>query len=138
MLKPIIFMLDLKIAQLPTRFWATNAIFLTPYFWEVFMASKFVISPEPFVQKCKSLAKAKDLYVDVKDGSIRLAWSAISKDGTASKIEHINRAEAVRLGIPYELLLDAVLEAGGTIDGSDHYPVTEEIIHGLRKVGLQK
>jgi hypothetical protein len=41
-----------------------------PYFLVVFMASKFVMSPEPFVQKCKSLAQAKDLYVDVKDGSI--------------------------------------------------------------------
>ena len=100
------------------------------------MASKFVISPEPFVQKCKSLAKAKDLYVDLKDGSIRLTWSAISEDSIASKIEYINRAEAVRLGIPYDSLIDAVLEGGGTIDGSGHYPVTEEIIRRLRKVGL--
>ena len=37
------------------------------------MASKFVI-PEPFVQKCKSLVMAKDLYGEVKDGSIRLAY----------------------------------------------------------------
>ena len=96
------------------------------------MASKFVISPEPFVQKCKSLAKAKDLYVDVKDGSIKLAWSALSDDGTTSKIEYINRAEAVRIGIPYDLLIDAVLEGGGI------YPVTEEIIRRLRKVGLRK
>ena len=85
-----------------------------------------------------SLAKAKDLYMAVRDGSIRLAWSALSEDGTASKIEYINRAEAVRLGIPYDSLIDAVLEGGGTIDGSGHYPVTEEIIRRLRKVGLQK
>ncbi len=102
------------------------------------MASKFVISPEPFVQKCRRLAKSRHLYVDVKDGSIKLAWSALSDDGTASKIEYINRAEAVRIGIPYDLLIDAVLEGGGTIDGSGHYPVTEEIIRRLRKVGLQK
>ena len=101
------------------------------------MASKFVISPEPFVQKCKSLAKAKDLHVDMKDGSIKLAWSALSGDGIASKMEYINRAEAVRIGIPYDLLIDAVLEGGGVIDGCGHYPVTEEIIRRLKKVGLQ-
>ncbi|MDD1752780.1 MAG: hypothetical protein LUQ38_06815 [Methanotrichaceae archaeon] len=99
------------------------------------MASKFVISPEPFVKKCKSLAKARDLYVDVKDGSIRLAFS---DDTLTSKVEYINRAEAVRLGIPYDLLLDAVLEGGGAIDGNGHYPVTDEIIRRLRKVGLRK
>jgi hypothetical protein len=76
--------------------------------------------------------------VDVKDGSIKLAWSVLSDYGTVSKIEYINRAEAVRIGIPYDLLIDAVLEAGGMIDGSGHYPVTEEIIRRLRKVGLQK
>ena len=69
---------------------------------------------------------------------IKLAWSAISEDGTASKIEYINMAEAVRIGMPYDLLIDAVLEGGGVIDGIGHYPVTEEIIWRLRKVGLQK
>jgi hypothetical protein len=99
------------------------------------MASKFVISPEPFVQKCKSLAKAKHLYVAVKDGSIQLAFS---DDELTSKIEYINRAEAASLGIPYELFLDAVLEAGGAIDGIGHYPVTDEIIGRLKKANLRK
>jgi hypothetical protein len=102
------------------------------------MASKFMISPEPFVQKCKSLAKARDLYVDVKDGSIRLAWSASSDDELTSVMEYINRAEAASLGMPYELLLYAVLEGGGTIDGRGHYSMTEEIIRKRRKVGLRK
>ena len=102
------------------------------------MASKFVISPEPFIQKCKSLAKAKHLYVAVKDRSIRLAWSTLSEDGAANKIEYINRAEATSLGMPYELLLDAVLEAGGAIDGSGHYPVSEELIRRLKKANLRK
>ena len=102
------------------------------------MASKFTISPKPFVEKCKRLAKSRHLYVDSKSGSIRLAWSALSDDGTGSKIEYINRAEAVRIGIPYDLLIDAVLEGGGAIEDSGHYPVTEEIIRRLRKVGLQK
>jgi hypothetical protein len=109
-----------------------------PLFFGGFMASKFVISPEPFIQKCKSLAKAKHLYVDVKNGAIRLAWSALSEDGAANKIEYINRAEAASLGMPYELLLDAVLEAGGAIDGIGHYPVTDEIIGRLKKANLRK
>jgi hypothetical protein len=73
----------------------------------VFVASKFVISPEPFVQKCKSLAKAKDLHVEVEDGLIRLAWTAFSEDGSTNEVEYFYRAEAVRLGIPYDLFLDA-------------------------------
>ncbi|MCJ7445277.1 MAG: hypothetical protein MUO26_12270 [Methanotrichaceae archaeon] len=62
------------------------------------MANKVIISPEPFIQKCKSLSKAKNLYVDVEDGCIRLAWTSISDDGSTNKIEYIDRIEAVRLG----------------------------------------
>jgi len=38
------------------------------------MANSIVISPEPFVEKSRSLAKAKSLYVDVENGFARLAW----------------------------------------------------------------
>ncbi|MCJ7445527.1 MAG: hypothetical protein MUO26_13565, partial [Methanotrichaceae archaeon] len=99
------------------------------------MASEFVISPEPFIQKCKSLSKAKNLYVDVQDRCIHLAWAA--DGGSTNKVEYIDRIEAVRLGIPYELLLDAVSEGGGTIDINGRYPVTNEIIRRLKKVGLR-
>ena len=71
------------------------------------MAGKFVISPEPFVEKCRSLAKAKDLYVDVGNGQVRLAWTTHSEDASANKIEYIDRIEASRLNIHYDLLLDA-------------------------------
>ena len=71
------------------------------------MAGKFVISPEQFVEKCRSLAKAKDLYVDVENGQVRLAWRAYSEDGTPNKIEYIDGIEASRLNINYDLLLDA-------------------------------
>ncbi|MCJ7445033.1 MAG: hypothetical protein MUO26_11000 [Methanotrichaceae archaeon] len=46
------------------------------------MASKITSSPEPFIQKCKSLTKAKNLYVDVEDRCIRLAWTSVSDDGS--------------------------------------------------------
>jgi hypothetical protein len=116
---------------------AKSAIFLTPYFLVASMASEFVILPEPFVKKCRSLAKAKDLYVEVMDGQVRLAWAKYhAKDISANKIEYIDRIEASRLGIDYNLLLDAVSEDRATlIDG--HYPVTDEIIERLRRVGLR-
>jgi hypothetical protein len=97
------------------------------------MANRVLISPEPFIRKCKSLAK--DLYVDVVDGIIRFAWKAISDDGSTNKVEYIDRAEAVRLGIPYELLLDAVSEGGGATNINGHYPVTDDIKWRLRKLG---
>jgi hypothetical protein len=49
---------------------------------------------EPFIQKCRSLAKAKKM--NVVDGSVRLAW-AVSSDG--DNIEFMERADAIGLGI---------------------------------------
>ena len=71
------------------------------------MASKLMISPEPFVEKCRSLAKARKIYVDVENGQVCLAWTARFDDGTPNKIEYIDRIEASRLNIDYDLLLDA-------------------------------
>ena len=71
------------------------------------MPNGIVISPEQFVEKYRSLAKAKDLYVDVENGQVRLAWTAYSEDATTNKIEYVDRIEASRLNIHYDLLLDA-------------------------------
>ncbi|MDD1752091.1 MAG: hypothetical protein LUQ38_03245 [Methanotrichaceae archaeon] len=57
---------------------------------------------------------------------ISLAWMTFSEDGSTRKVEYFYRAEVVRLGIPYDLLLDAALEGGGSIDGSGHYPVRRD------------
>ncbi|MCJ7445034.1 MAG: hypothetical protein MUO26_11005 [Methanotrichaceae archaeon] len=43
-----------------------------------------------------------------------------------NKVEYIDRIEAVRLGISYDLLIDAVSEGGGAIDIDGHHPVTHE------------
>jgi hypothetical protein len=51
------------------------------------MASKVVISPEPFVQKCKSLGKARDLHVEVENGFIRLAWTDFSNDSSNLEVD---------------------------------------------------
>ena len=45
----------------------------------------------------------------MEDGLIGFAWMAFSEDGLANNVEYSYRAEAVRLGIPYDSLMDAVL-----------------------------
>jgi hypothetical protein len=72
------------------------------------VANKLVISPESFVEKCRGLARAKKLFVDVENGQIRLAWATNSEDESANEVEYIDRIEASRLGIHYDLLLDAI------------------------------
>jgi hypothetical protein len=50
---------------------------------------------EPFIQKCKNLAKSKDLPVEVEDGLISLAWTAFSEDGSTNKVEYFYRAKGL-------------------------------------------
>ena len=89
-----------------------------------------MISPEPFIQKCKSLAQASQPYLDVADGRIRLAWTVGSGDG---RIEYMERADVIGLGISYDMLLDALIEAGGTLDADEQYPLDGAIWRTLRK-----
>jgi hypothetical protein len=91
------------------------------------LASVFAISPEPFVEKCRSLAKSKDLYVDVENGQVRLAWMARFDDGTPNKIEYIDRIEASRLNIDHDLRQDAVSEDRGVAIIDGRYPVTDAL-----------
>ena len=86
-----------------------------------------VISPEPFVQKCKSLAKAKNPFLDVVDGHVRLSWN----DGSSYFME---RADVIGLGISYDDLLDALSEAGGACDINGTYPINDAIRQRLRKL----
>ena len=87
-----------------------------------------MISPEPFIQKCKSLAKAKNLYLDVLDGHVVLAWM---DDGAANFME---RADVIGLGLSYDMLLDALYDAGGAIDVNGRYPVNDAIRRRLWKI----
>lgn len=70
----------------------------------------FLMSLEPFIQKCRSLAKARNLYLDVVAGRVRLAWTGSTDDDS---IDFMERADAIGLGISYDTLLDALLDAGG-------------------------
>jgi hypothetical protein len=89
-----------------------------------------VISPEPFIQKCRSLAKARSIYLDVVDGRVRLAWMVSSANGS---VDFMDRADAIGLGISYDMLLDALSEAGGEININGRYPINNLIRQRLRK-----
>jgi hypothetical protein len=78
---------------------------------------RFVISPESFVQKCRGLLKANNLYLVVKDGNVRLSW--INSFG---KTDPIDKVEVTRLGISYEMLLHTLSEACGNTNIEGHYP----------------
>jgi hypothetical protein len=89
--------------------------------------NRVVISPEPFVQKCKSLAKAKNPFLDVVDGHVRLSWN----DGSSGFME---RADVIGLGLSYDMLLDALYEAGGAIDVNGRYPIDDVIRRRLGRI----
>ena len=89
--------------------------------------NRAVISPEPFVQKCKSLAKTKNPCLEVLDGRVILAWM---DDGAANFME---RADVIGLGSSYDMLLDALYKAGGVIDVNGRYPIDDAIRRRLWK-----
>ncbi len=88
----------------------------------------FIISPEPFVEKCRSLARAKNPHLEVLDGRIKLAWT----DGKVTGF--MERADVLRLGITYDMLEEALSEAGGTVDVDGRYPISDSIKQKLRKL----
>jgi len=90
-----------------------------------------MMSPEPFIQKCKSLARAKNTYLDVVGGRVRLAWAASPSDGCT---DFMDRAEVIGLGISYDMLLEALSEADGTIDADGRYPINDVIRRRLRRI----
>ena len=89
-----------------------------------------MISPEQFIRKCKSLAAAKNTYLDVVDGRVRLVWTGSSDDAT----DFMERADAIGLGISYDMLLEALFEAGGAIDINGSYPIDDAIRQRLRRI----
>lgn len=87
-----------------------------------------VISPEPFIQKSRSLARATRIHLEVVGGRVRLAWEC--SDGEVGFME---KADVIGLGISYDMLLDALSEAGGAVDVNGHYPINDAIRRWLRK-----
>ncbi len=91
---------------------------------------EFVISPEPFIEKCKSLARSKNPYLEVLNNRIRLART---DNGVSGFME---LAGALGLGITHKTLEEAFTEAGGTIDTNGRYPIDEAIRQRLKKLSM--
>lgn len=89
---------------------------------------EFAVSSEPYIEKCRSLARSKKPYLEVLDCRIRLAW----KDGDATC--SMKRADALGLNITYDMLEEALSEAGGIIDVNGRYPINNVILQRLRKL----
>ena len=89
-----------------------------------------MISPEPFIRKCRSLAHGKNPHLDVAYRRIRFAWTVGSTD---SRVDYMERADPIGLGISYDMLLDALCKAGGTLDADGCYPIDDAIRRTLRK-----
>ena len=89
-----------------------------------------MISPEPFIQKCRSLARAKNPYLEVVDGRVRLTWTV----GDECSVDYMDRVDVIGLGISYDMLVNAVMEAGGTLDVDGHYPIDGVVRKTLRKL----
>ena len=87
---------------------------------------RIAISPEPLIEKCRSLARAERVYLDVVDGRVRLGWMGGSED------EFMDRIEMNRLGISYEMLIEALEEVRGETSMNSRYPINGTIRERLR------
>ncbi len=90
----------------------------------------YIISPEPFIEKCRSLSRARNPYLQVLDGRVKLAWTVSS----AGDQDFMERSDIIGLGIWYDVLLNALPEAGGTLDVDGCYPINDAIRHRLMKL----
>jgi hypothetical protein len=64
----------------------------------------------------------------VVDRNIRLAW--MNDDGTG----FMKRAGVLGLGITYDMLIDAISEAGGSTRINGQYPINDDIKQTLKKL----
>lgn len=90
----------------------------------------YIISHEPFIEKYRSLSRARNPYLEVLDGRVKLAW----KVSSAGDQDFMERSDTIGLGIWYDVLLNALSEAGGTLDAGGYYPINDAIRHRLMKL----
>ena len=79
-------------------------------------------------RNARALPKQKNPYLNVLDGRVVLAWM---DDGAANFME---RADVIGLGLSYDMLLDALYEAGGAIDVNGRYPIDDAIRRRLGRI----
>jgi hypothetical protein len=81
-----------------------------------------------FLQKCRSLARSKNPYLEVVDWRIRLAWT------DDNVIGFMEWADALGLELTCDMLEEALSEAGGTTEVNGLYPINAAIRRRLGKL----
>lgn len=91
------------------------------------MACQEIRKPED-LERLRQLRAGKSyFFVDVASFSAYLAIMRFDARGHSCRAERLSAEEQERVGISDEMLLLAVAEAGGAINMSGHYPISEEI-----------
>ena len=83
--------------------------------------------------KIRSMANVQYPFVDVWSFNAALAWMVFSEDGHSSHVERLSDEEMEQLGITEEMLQEAIGQAGGAINRSGHYPISDEIREKLEE-----
>jgi hypothetical protein len=84
--------------------------------------------------RIKDRANLSYPFIDVLDFQAALAWMIFDSEGKTSRIERMSDQDQEELGITYDMLLAAIEEVGGAINRSGQYPISDEIIHKLRRI----
>jgi len=82
---------------------------------------------EKLRRRSAGLAGKSYFFVDVSSFQAYLAIMRFDETGHSCRAERLSSVELEALGITAEMLLQAVAEAGGAINLSGHYPISEEI-----------
>ena len=73
-------------------------------------------------------------FVDCWDFKTALAFMVYSEDGKKLSVERFTEEDQEKLGISKSMLLGAIDMAGGMINLSGHYPISEAIKNKLRVI----
>lgn len=87
---------------------------------------------EALQAKIKAMADTRYPFIDVWSFNARLSWMVTSEDGNGSHVERFTEEEQEALGITEDMLYAAIEGAGGAINISGHYPISEEIREKLQ------
>ncbi len=107
---------------------------LTP---EEALGSEIIRGPEDFQRlqdKAQGQANLSYPFIDVWSFQAALSFMAFDSTGSTCSPERLTEEELEDLGITEEMLLEAIEEAGGAINRSGHYPISEAIREKLAQV----
>ena len=106
---------------------------LTP---EEALGSEVIRGPEDLQrlqEKAQRLANTSYPFIDVWSFQAALSFMTFDSKGSSCSPERLTEGELESLGITEEMLLNAIEEAGGAINRSGHYSISEEIRERLNR-----